>query len=93
MRLSLKAITFSASLMWGAAMLLVGLIHMAAPSYGTAFLQMMSSVYPGADTSPTFIRVLVGTVYGLADGAVVGYLFGLLYRAFAATTASLHSNK
>lgn len=88
MRLSLKAITLSAALLWGAAMLLVGLIHMAAPSYGTAFLQMMSSVYPGADTAPTINRVLLGTLYGLLDGAVAGYLFGLLYRAFAATATS-----
>ncbi len=46
----------------------------------------MSSVYPGADTAPTFGRVLLGTVYGFVDGAVAGWLFGLLYSAIAGGT-------
>ncbi len=64
-------------------MLIVGLIHMAAPAYGGDFLRTMSSVYPGADTAPTLARVLLGTVYGFVDGAVAGWLFGLLYSAFS----------
>ena len=59
---------------------------MAAPSYGGEFLRMMSSVYPGADTAPTLGRVLLGTFYGLGDGALAGCFFGLLYGAFAHTT-------
>jgi hypothetical protein len=82
-RLSVRAMTFSAAILWGAAMLLVGLVHLVEPSYGGEFLRMMSSVYPGADTAPTMGRVLLGTVYGLVDGAVAGALFGLLYRGFA----------
>ena len=83
MRPSIKAITLSASLLWGGAMLLVGLIHMAAPSYGGEFLRMMSSVYPGADTAPTLVRVLIGAVYGFVDGAVAGWLFAWLYQMFS----------
>jgi len=85
MRLSLKSIALTAAILWGGAMLVVGLLHMADPAYGGAFLQMMSSVYPGADTAPTLGRVLLGTVYGFVDGAIGGCLFGLLYRAFAHT--------
>ncbi len=81
--MSLKAVTLSGAIVWGLAMLFVGLIHMAAPSYGGDFLRIMSSVYPGADTAPTFGRVLLGTGYGFADGAFAGWLFGLLYRAMA----------
>ncbi|HUO32078.1 MAG TPA: hypothetical protein VMU80_22860, partial [Bryobacteraceae bacterium] len=80
MRYSLRAIAFSSAVLWGFAMLFVGLIHMAAPSYGGEFLRMMSSVYPGADTAPNLGRVLLGTIYGLVDGAIAGYIFGLLYR-------------
>jgi len=83
MTLSLKAITLSASTLWGGAMLFVGLIHMADPAYGGEFLRVMSSVYPGADTAPTLWRVLIGTLYGLVDGAVAGCLFGWLYGTFA----------
>ena len=83
MRLSLKAITLSSAILWGFMMLLVGLIHMAAPSYGGDFLRMMSSVYPGADTAPNIGRVLLGTIYGFVDGAIFGCLFGFLYRALS----------
>jgi hypothetical protein len=83
MGVSLKAISLSSAVLWGTAILLVGLINMAAPSYGGDFLRIMSSVYPGADTAPTLARVLLGTVYGFVDGAVAGLFFGWLYKAFA----------
>ena len=83
MRVSVKAIGLSSAILWAAAMLLVGLIHMAFHGYGGEFLRLMSSVYPGADTTPTLGRVLLGTVYGFIDGGVAGMLFGFLYRAFA----------
>jgi hypothetical protein len=83
MKFSLMAITLSSAVLWGLAMLLAGLLHLAVPSYGGEFLRMMSSVYPGVDTAPTLGRVLIGAIYGLADGAVAGWLFGLLYKAFA----------
>ena len=70
-------------------MLLVGLIHMAAPSYGGEFLRIMSSVFPGADTAPTLGRVLLGTVYGFADGVVAGLVFGWLYRVCTGGTRAL----
>jgi hypothetical protein len=89
MRVSLKAITLTSAILWGFAMLFVGLIHMAAPSYGGDFLRIMSSVYPGADTAPTLARVLLGTVYGFVDGAVAGCLFGLLYDVFARSAGAL----
>jgi len=79
MRISVKAVTLSSAIIWGSAMLLVGLIHLAAPSYGADFLKMMSSVYPGADTAPTFARVILGTVYGFVDGGAAGCIFALLY--------------
>jgi hypothetical protein len=89
MRVSLRAITLSSAILWGGAMLFVGLIHMVAPSYGGDFLRLMSSVYPGADTAPTLGRVLLGTLYGFMDGAVAGVLFGLLYSVFASGTRAL----
>jgi hypothetical protein len=89
MGVSLKAISLSSAILWGTAMLLVGLTHMGVPSYGGEFLRIISSVYPGADTAPTLGRVLLGTVYGLADGVVAGLLFGWLYRAFAGYESSL----
>ena len=80
MRISVKAFTLTSALLWGGCMLLVGLIHLADAAYGGEFLRMMSSVYPGADTTRTISRVLLGAVYGFVDGAAAGYIFVMLYR-------------
>ncbi len=83
MRLSGKALGIATGLLWGGAVLLVGLIHMAGGSYGTAFLQLISSLYPGFHVSRTPGDVLVGTAYGLVDGGVGGLLLAWLYNRFA----------
>ncbi len=83
MKLSVRALTIVSSLLWGGGVLLVGLVNLASPSYGVAFLQMVSSVYPGFHAAGTVGDVLVGTIYALVDGAVCGLLFGWLYNGFA----------
>ena len=50
-------------------------------SYGVAFLDAMSSVYPGFHTPRTMAGVLVDMLYGLVDGAIGGLVFGWLYNA------------
>jgi hypothetical protein len=65
-------------------MLLIGLVHRAAPDHGGEFLSTMSCVCPGADKTPT-LGVLIGTGYGLVDGAAAGWLFSWLYQAFDRT--------
>jgi len=80
MRVSIKAISLTCALLWGGCMLLVGLINLADASYGSQFLHMMSSVYPGADTARTLGPVVLGTVYGFVDGAIGGCLFGWIYK-------------
>ncbi len=87
---SVKSVTLTSAILWGACMLIVGLINLADASYGAEFLRMMSSIYPGADTTRTLGRVLLGTLYGIIDGAVAGYLFAILYRAFASERHSAH---
>ena len=87
MKISVKAMTLSAAILWGAAMLLVGLIHLAVPAYGADFLRAMSSVYPGADTAPTIGRVLLGSIYGFVDGGIAGCILSLLYDALCRVRA------
>ena len=83
MRLSAKALAVASALLWGGCMLLVGLINLAVPSYGSGFLHGMASIYPGYYSSRTFVDVLLGTLYGLVDGAIGGWLLGWLYNCFA----------
>ena len=90
MEISVKSMTLTCAIFWGACMLLLGLINLADPAYGSEFLRMMSSVYPGADTTRTVGRVLLGTLYGFVDGAIAGYIFALLYKFFARQHRSAH---
>jgi len=50
-RLSAKAVAIVSAIVWGASILLVGLINLAAPAYGVNFLRGLSSVYPGFHAS------------------------------------------
>jgi hypothetical protein len=83
MRLSTKALALAMALVWAGGVLFVGLINLAAPSYGASFLQMVSSIYPGYHNSRSFLDVLVGTGYALVDGGVGGLIFAWLYNCFA----------
>ena len=69
MKLSQKGLAQALGLVWGGAILLIGLGNLIFPSYGQFFLQAVASVYPGYHGVPTFMDVTVGTVYGAVDGA------------------------
>jgi hypothetical protein len=88
--ISIKSVTLTSALLWGGAMLLVGVINLADASYGGAFLHLMSSIYPGADTARTLGKVILGGIYGFVDGAVAGYLFSALYKLFGRQHTSAH---
>ena len=82
MKFSIKAVGLTSAILWGGCMLVVGLINLGNASYGADFLRLMSSVYPGADSSRDVGRVLLGTVYGFVDGGIAGLLFAALYKLF-----------
>ncbi len=83
MKLSIKGLALSAGIVWGGCILMLGLVNLAVPSYGTAVLAWASSIYPGFHNSRTFIDVLVGTGYGLVDAGIGGAIFGWLYNCFS----------
>lgn len=87
MRLSMKGMAVAFALLWGGGILFVGLLNLAVPSYGTDFLQMLSSVYPWFHASRTFGDVIIGTIDGLVDGATGGFLFAWLYNIFSGQMA------
>ena len=74
MRLSLKAMAIAAGLLWGGAILCVGLINLVDANYGTNFIQLTSSVYPWFHASRTIGNVVIGTVDGFIDGAFAGMI-------------------
>lgn len=80
MRLSLKALGISGAILWGGAILMCGIANLASDSYGTEFLRVVSSIYPGFHASRSFADILVGACYALVDGGLAGVVFGWLYN-------------
>ncbi|MEK6767637.1 MAG: hypothetical protein AABY85_01470 [Gemmatimonadota bacterium] len=87
MQLSIKGLALAGGLLWGASILLVGLLNLTWPTYGTAFLEVPRSIYPGYAATSGLVGVIVGTVYGVIDGGVAGALLGWLYNSFTSPGA------
>ncbi len=84
MTINIKAAAVAAGLLWGVlAMCATGVGNLLVVGYGQAFLDVMASVYPGYEATPTVGQVIIGTLYGLLDGALGGAAFAWLYNAIA----------
>jgi hypothetical protein len=83
MKLSVQALTYASAILWGLCFLLVGLANLFWPPYGGAFLELMSSVYPGYKAAAGFGNIIVGTLYAVLDGAIGGAVFAWVYNCFA----------
>ena len=84
MRLDLKALSITTGLIWASAVLIVGLANLTWPSYGIAFLKVISSIYPGFHSNGSFGDVIAGTLYALVDGTIGGLIFAYLYNYLVA---------
>ncbi len=80
MKLSLRAFSISAGILWSAAILFVGLANHAWPPYGRVFLDMVASIYPGYHVTEQIVSVFIGAGYALVDGLVCGFIFAWLYN-------------
>lgn len=87
MTLSIKGLAITAGVLWGAVVFLVGLGHLIWPNYGTMFLELVASIYPGYSVGG-FGSVIVGTLYALVDGAIGGAVFAWLYNRLTAPRAA-----
>lgn len=83
MKFSVKGLAMASGILWGVAMLGMGLANLLWSSYGQQFLQLMASAYPGYHATPSVGEVIVGTLYGIADGFIGGAVFAWLYNRFA----------
>ncbi len=80
MRFNITALSLTAGLFWGAAILIVASANLIWPGYGQAFLQLAASTYPGYHPGTTIGPVVTATLYALVDGAIAGAVFGWLYN-------------
>jgi hypothetical protein len=72
------------AVVWGGSILVTGLANAIWPPYGQQFLQVAASIYPGYAGSPGVGQAIIGTLYGVLDGAIVGAVFAWVYNLFAA---------
>ena len=80
MKLSAKPLALTLGLLWGGAMLILGILNMTIPPYGADILVVMGSVYPGIYGAGTMSEALLGAAYGAIDGALGGLLIAWLYN-------------
>ena len=80
MKLNIRAAAATSALLWGGAVLTVGVVNLIRPSYGGAFLRMIASIYPGYHHRRSPAEIAVGTGYALVDGAVGGAMCAWLYN-------------
>jgi hypothetical protein len=87
MKLNVHALSLVAGIFTAASILIVGILNLAWPGYGGAFLKMMASIYPGYHAAGTIGDLIIGVLYGLVDGLVCGLLFGWLYNRLISVPA------
>ncbi len=82
MKLNTKALALASGILWGVAMLGVGVANWMGNGYGQEFLRAMASIYPGYHATRSVADVIVGTLYGAVDGGIGGAIFAWLYNCF-----------
>jgi hypothetical protein len=80
--ISVKGLALTMGVLWAACVFLVGVANLLWPTYGVAFLEIPKSIYPGYASTSGFWGVIVGTLYALLDGGILGAVFAWLYNAF-----------
>jgi hypothetical protein len=83
MKFNITALAMTAGLIWGGAILVVSSANLIWPGYGQAFLDLIASIYPGYRAGSGIGAAIIGSFYGLVDGAIGGAVFGWLYNLLA----------
>ncbi len=82
MKLSVKAAALMCAVLTGGTVFCLGILNLIFPPYADGFLRVVASIYPGFNDPAGFGNVIVGSLYGLLDGAVGGALIAWLYNLF-----------
>lgn len=83
MKLSVKGLAITTAILWGTALLIIGSANMMFPGYGTNFLEVIGSVYPGYQPGTGFSSVIIGSLYGVVDAGIGGAIIAWLYNFFS----------
>jgi len=81
MKLNVKALVVTMGIFYGLTIGCIGIGNLISSGYGSTLLQIFASLYPGYDASGTIGDLIVGILYALFDGAVMGLIFVCIYNA------------
>lgn len=79
-RLNAKALGLSLGIIWGLGAFLLAILSLAF-NWGTKFVELLSSMYIGYDS--TIRGSLIGAAWGFVDAGIAGVLTAWLYNKFA----------
>ena len=82
MKLSIKGLAIASAILWGLAILIVGIANMMFPGYGFNFLEVVGSIYPGYQPGTGFLSVIIGSLYAVVDAGIGAAIFAWLYNFF-----------
>jgi len=80
MKLNVKGLAMAGGVLWGLCVFVITLIAIN-NGYGTEFLGLVASIYPGYEISAA--GSVIGLIYGFVDGFIGLYIFGWLYNKFS----------
>ncbi|MFH1412304.1 MAG: bacteriophage holin [Candidatus Omnitrophota bacterium] len=81
MKLDAKALGLSMGIVWGGALIVLGVIAMIRPSYCADFVAALGSKYIGYNSTP--VGSLIGGIWGFLDAGIGGVLIAWLYNKFS----------
>ena len=79
-KLDVKACGLALGILWGAGLLILGLLAMCG-NYGAGFVNGLGSVYIGYKA--TLLGSIIGAIWGFVDAGIGGVIFAWLYNKLA----------
>ena len=77
-KLDVKAFGLALGILWGASVLIMGIIAMGAPDYCGNFVAAMGTKYIGYKA--TILGSIIGGVWGFIDAGIGGLILAWLYN-------------
>jgi len=78
-KLNVKAYGLACGILWGAAMLIIGLVNTFS-NWGAGIEELMATVYIGY--SSTILGSIIGGIWGFVDAGVGGAMLAWMYNKF-----------
>lgn len=81
MKLNVRACGLSLGILWGASLVIMGIVAMISNGYGMGFVDAVGTLYIGYNA--TVLGAIIGGLWGFVDGGIGGLILAWLYNKFA----------